>query len=116
MFADPLPNVTYNAVAQVLPRLPSGAGKGSFRKADGSLVSTISHQPSNNIVRSMFRLDRFVDVNADNILEKSAIYVVYERPLSGFSETDMINLATATFGALTANSNEGLKKLNNQEA
>lgn len=116
MFADPIGNVTYNAVAQTLPRVSTNGLKSVYRKSDGSMVITISHSASKNRVRSMFRIDRNVDVNADNVLETYGAYIVIDRPVSGFSETDVVNLVTCLTGALTASSNAAIIKLNGQES
>lgn len=116
MFGDPLANITYNGVTETLPRVSTSGSKSVYRKADGSLVVTISHNSlPNGRIRSLYRLDRFIDVNADNILEQDTTYVVRERPISGFSETDAVNIGTCVFTSLTANSNAGLKKLNGTE-
>lgn len=116
MFADPIANITYNGVAQTLPRISTTGTKSIYRSADGSLVLTISHTNLGNArVRSLYRLDRFVDINADNILEQETVYTVRERPISGFTETDAINLSTCVFNSLTASTNAGIKKLNGQE-
>lgn len=115
-YADPNVDITYATVNQSLPRIYSASpNKGAYRKTTGEFVLTISHLNSGNRVRSMYRLDRFVDVNADNILESYGAYLVLDRPLTGFSETDVVNLVTALCGGLTASSGASIKKLNNQE-
>lgn len=117
MFADPIANITYNGVAQTLPRVSTTGTKSIYRAADGSLVLTISHTTlGNGLVRSLYRLDRFVDVNADLSLERDTHYYVRERPATGFTETDAVNAATCLFGSLTASTNAGIKKLNGQES
>lgn len=116
MFADPIANVTYDSVAQTLPRITQSGAKSKYQKADGSLAITISHQlTGNQKVRSMCRLDRNIDVNSDLVLEAESAYVVIERPITGFSETDTVNLVTCLFGMLTASTNAGIKKLHAQE-
>lgn len=116
MFADPLANVTYDSVAQTLPRVSQSGQKSIYQKADGSLTMTISHQlAGSGKIRSVCRLDRFVDVNSDLELEQEAVYVVLERPKTGFSETDTVNLFSCLFGMLTAGTNAGIKKLHAQE-
>lgn len=116
MFTDPFPNFTYNGVGQTLPRISTSGTKSVYRTADGVFVLTVSHQTvANGKVRSMCRVDRNVDLNADLVLETEAAYVVLERP-TGFSETDTVNLLTALFGSLTASTNAGIKKLHAQES
>jgi hypothetical protein len=117
MFADPIPNITYNSVAQTLNRISNVGQKSIYQTVDGSLVLTISHQKSGaGKLRSVMRLDRHVDVNADLVLETESVYIVRERPLSGFTETDAINAITCLCNALTAGTNAGIKKLNAQES
>lgn len=117
MFADPIANITYNGVAQTLPRVSTSGTKSVYRAADGSLILTVSHStlPSGR-VRSLYRLDRFVDTNSDGVLEQNTHYYVHEKPVSGFTETDVVNAATCLFGSLTAGTNAGIKKLNGLES
>lgn len=116
MFADPIANVSYNSSAQTMPRVSTNGSKSVYRKSDGSLVATISHTPARNRVRSMIRFDRNVDVNSDNVLESYSAYLVIDRPISGFSETDVVNLVTCLTGTLTASSNAAISKLFAQES
>lgn len=117
MFADPIANVTYNSVAMTLPRTSTSGSKSTYRKSDGSLVVQVSHSNTGKSrVRSMIRIDRNVDVNADTVLETYGAYIVLDRPVSGFSETDVINLITCLTGMLTASSNAAISKLYAQES
>jgi hypothetical protein len=117
MFADPIADITYATVAQTLPRVSTSGSKSVYRKNDGSLVITISHSNTGkNRIRSMARLDRNVDVNADSILENVGVYLVIDRPTSGFSETDVVNQVTCLTGFLTASTNAAIKKLNATES
>jgi len=116
MFADPIANVTYATVAQTLPRISTTGNKSLYRKADGSLAITTSHQSSKNRIRSMLRIDRNVDVNADNVLETYGAYIVLDRPVSGFSQTDVENLITCLTDLLQASSKAAIGKLYAQES
>lgn len=117
MFADPIASVTYATVAQTLPRISTNGSKSVYRKSDGSLVITLSHQTARNRVRSMARLDRNIDTDANSVLDSNcAVYLVIDRPVTGFSETDVVNQSECLFGALTASTNAGLKKLYAQES
>jgi hypothetical protein len=120
-FADPLPSVSLNAVVQTLPRISTNGQKSVYRQdaidaTHPNLVSTISHTPSSTKVRSMFRLDQYVDVNADGKLELLGCWVALDRPLTGFTATQQKDLILALIGALTANSNAGIIKLVAQES
>jgi hypothetical protein len=114
-FADPVADVTYATVAQTLPRISTSGSLSKYRKSDGSLVMTISHQTNRNRIRSMVRLDRNADTNADGILESYGAYLVLDRPTSGFAEADVVNLVTALTGFLTASTNAAIKKINSLE-
>lgn len=117
MFADPLASVTYATVAQTLPRVSTSGSKSVYRKSDGSLIMTLSHQSSKNRVRSMARLDRNIDTDANSILDTGCgVYLVIDRPVTGFSETDVVDQVTCLVGTLTASTNAGLKKLYAQES
>ncbi len=115
MFADPIANVTYATVAQTLPRTSTVGNKSTYRKSDGSLVATISHQTNKLRVRSMFRLDRNIDTNADGVLETYGAYLVLDRPVSGFSLTDCENLITCLTDLLQASTKAAIGKLYAQE-
>lgn len=110
-FADPIANVTLATVAQTLPRISSIGQRSSYRKADGSLLYTLSHQSNKTRVRSMMRADEFIDVNADLILEQLGVYFVIDRPLTGFTQTQVVDLSACLIGTLTASSNAALIKL-----
>lgn len=116
MFADPIANITYNGAGVTMPRISTSGNKSVYRSSDGQFVLTISHQlTGNNKVRSMYRLDRSIDVNTDGVLETESWYAVRERPTAFFSETDTVNLAACLFGSLTAATNAGIKKIHGQE-
>jgi len=110
-FADPPPNVTLATVAQTLPRVSSSGNKSVYRKIDGSLVGTISHQQKGGNVRSLLRLDQFLDTNADLKLENLAVYLVIDRPVTGFTQAQVRDLTTCLTGWLTASSNAAIDKL-----
>lgn len=116
MYGDPLLNITYNGVAQTLPRISTSGGRSVYRTSDGSLVVTISHQTTRDgLIRSLYRMDRFIDVNSDGVLERESTHLVLERPATGFSETDSVNIVTCLATSLTASTNSGIKKLHGME-
>lgn len=115
-FADPLANVTLATVAQTVPRISTSGFKSLYRVSDGSLTATISHQPNGQRVRSMLRLDRYVDTNSDLILENLGAYIVIDRPISGFTETNVKDLVTCLTDLLQASSKAAITKLFNQES
>lgn len=105
MFADPQ-SITVNAVAQSMPRVTTDGQKSIYRKADGTFTLTISHIPagkgSDQRVRSMVRVDQIAVVpdplTAVNDYETLSIYFVIDRPLVGFTSTQVDQLMAALEG------------------
>lgn len=95
MFADPQ-SVTVNAVAQSMPRIEVNGTKAIYQKSDQSFTLTISHQASNQRIRSMARIDQRAIVpdplTAVNDYETLSFYVVVDRPEVGFSSTQVDQL------------------------
>lgn len=110
-FADPLANITLATVAQTLPRVTTSGQRSTYRKTDGSLVGTISHQTNKTRVRSMARIDQFLDVNSDLVLENLGVYLVIDRPITGFSQTQIKDLITCVTDWMTASSKAAMDKL-----
>lgn len=97
MFADPQV-VTVNAVAQSMPRVKVDGTSAIYQKADETFKLTISHQKSNERVRSMARIDQKAVVTdpLTSALDYDTLsfYVVIDRPLYGFSDTVTQQLIT----------------------
>lgn len=95
MFTDPI-TVTVNAVAQVMPRVSNSGQKSVYQKADTTFSTTISHTPNKDRVRSMFRVDQRAIVpdplTAVNDWETLGIYLVIDRPIIGFTSTQVNDL------------------------
>lgn len=95
MFADPQ-SITVNAVAQSMPRISSTGTKSTYRKSDGTYQLTISHSESNNRVRSMARVDNKAIVtnplDSTNDFDTLSFYVVVDRPVFGFTQTQVDQL------------------------
>jgi len=96
MFADPQ-TVTVNSVAQSLARVLTEGKKAVYRKVDGTFQLTISHQQvGNDRIRSMARIDQMAIVpdplTAVNDWETLSFYFVIDRPLAGFSQTQVDQL------------------------
>lgn len=94
-FSDPQ-SVTVNAVAQSMPRVSTAGTKTTYRKADGTYSLTISHTESKDRVRSMARIDQKTVVpdplTSVNDYETLSFYVVLDRPIYGFSQTQVDQL------------------------
>lgn len=94
-FADPQV-VTVNAVAQSMPRTSTKDLSSTYQKADGSFKLTISHTLSGDRQRSMARIDQRAVVadplTAVNDYETLSFYFVIDRPIYGFSQTQVDQL------------------------
>jgi hypothetical protein len=97
MFADPQ-TVTVNAVAQVMPRTSTGGTKSTYQKNDLSYTLNVSHTTAKDRIRSMARIDQRAIVpdplTAVNDYETLSVYLVIDRPLAGFSSTQLDQLIT----------------------
>jgi hypothetical protein len=117
MFSDPQ-SITVNAVAQSMPRIETNGKKSVYQKNDGTFTLTISHQPaSGDRVRSMWRIDQKAIVpdplTAVNDYETLSIYFVIDRPLVGFTTTQVEQLWAGIEGAID---NTVIDKLYGQES
>jgi hypothetical protein len=116
MFADPQ-SVTVNSVAQSMPRVENDGRKSIYQKSDGTYTLTISHTPSKDRVRSMARVDQRAIVpdplTSVNDFETLSFYVVLDRPLAGFSMTQVEQLIA---GVKTWLDNTAIDRLFGQES
>lgn len=93
MLADPQ-SVTINAVAQSLPRTPSGDNNaGVFTKEDGTLALKISHSYAKR-TRRQVRLD-FNKITADPLVPSQnqkisgSVYLVIDQPVTGYTNAEL---------------------------
>jgi len=105
MFTDPQ-SLTINGVSNSLPRILVEGSKSTYQKSDGLLTLVNSHiNASGNRVRTMVRVDQKAVVpdplTAVNDLENLAVYLVIDRPLVGFSATQVDQLVQALKAWLT---------------
>lgn len=97
MFTDPQV-VTVNAVAHSMPRVEVKGTSAIYQKADETYKLTLSHTKQKDRIRSMVRID-FRAVVADpitavNDYETLSFYFVIDRPVVGFSQTQVEQLIT----------------------
>jgi hypothetical protein len=97
MFADPQ-TLTINSVPYTLARVSTNGLKSIYQTADGNHVLTLSHSVTKDRIRSMARLDTR-QVVADPLTSASewanlAEYHVWDRPLVGFSSTEVTQQTT----------------------
>lgn len=115
MFSDPQ-SVTVNAVAQSLAAISREGKKSVYQKADGSYTMTISHDVTAKKERHFIRLDHRKIVAdpltpANNVDVQAGIYVVFDHPVTGFSDTELNQDAVGLLTYLTASSGANINKL-----
>lgn len=97
MFTDPQ-SVTVNAVPQSMPRIVTGERKSTYQKNDMSFTLNLSHTLNKDRIRSMARIDQKAIVpdplTSVNDYETLSVYLVIDRPLAGFSSTQVDQLIT----------------------
>lgn len=108
-FSDPQ-TVTINAVAQTLPRVSSGVNAGSFKKDDGTVTLTVSHQYGKRTRRTI-RIDHQKItpdplMSATNQRVSMSTYIVVDLPSAGLGYTvaEAKQIVDALTGYLTASS------------
>lgn len=92
MLADPQ-SITINSVAKSLARVSTNGTSSIYQTADGLFKLTVSHQQTKDKVRSMVRLDQ-KKIATDPLSSEQdwatvTEYRVYERPIVGFSDTEI---------------------------
>jgi hypothetical protein len=105
MFTDPQ-TLTVNSVAKTMPRIEQNGTSSTYQMADQTFTFKISHQAvSGNRVRSMVRTDQRAIVpdplTSVNDYENLAVYLVIDRPLAGFTATQVDQLVQAMKAWLT---------------
>lgn len=106
--ADPQ-SVTHNAVAKSMPRVEVAPKKAIYQNADETFKLTVSHQiqggRDSQVKSALVRLDQRKIVTdpltSTNDYGTMSIRVIIERPLYGFSMTEMEQLVAALTGWLT---------------
>jgi hypothetical protein len=97
MFTDPQ-TITVNAVAKPMPRVATGDRKATYQMNDESFTLNISHSKTSDRIRSMSRVDQRTlvpdPITAVNDWETLSVYIVVDRPLAGFTSTQVEQLIT----------------------
>lgn len=97
MLTDPQ-SITVNSVAQSMPRISTSGLKSTYQKNDLTYTLNISHAESAGRIRSVARVDQRAVVadplTAVNDYETLSFYCVVDRPLAGFSSTQVEQLIT----------------------
>lgn len=107
MLADPQ-SVTINAVAQSLPAVARGVNSSSYKKDDGTVTLSISHQYGKRTRRTA-RLD-FSKIVADPLVPTQnqkvsmSAYLVIDHPLTGLTNAEIKQVTDGLTAYLTASS------------
>jgi len=113
-FADPLV-ITVNAVAQSMARIESAGKSAKYRKLDGLWEAFVSHQLGKGRIRSVIRLTQNAvvadPITAVNDLDFQAVSVLIDRPLAGFSLTQLEQQTNGLTSFLSASSNAAIGRL-----
>lgn len=112
-FPDPQ-SVTIDGTAISLPRVGSGDGTGVFRTTDGGTQFRISHNRGKRN-RSVIRLDSN-KLSADPLLPSTnvpvsmSVQLVLDRPIQGYTNTELEDILLAVAGWLSASSGANTTK------
>jgi len=94
-FTDPQV-ITVATVAQSMPRILSSGLSSTYQKNDKNYTFKISHQESGVRVRSLVRVDfRAVvadELSGDNHYQNLSVQLVIDRPITGFTATQVYDL------------------------
>jgi hypothetical protein len=104
MFSDPQ-TVTIATVAHALPRIKSEGLSGTYQANDQSVTLKIAHTPSGVRIRSMVRTDQRAlktdPVTGVTDWQTLSVYTVIERPITGFSLTEVTDLVAGHASYIT---------------
>lgn len=117
-FSDPQ-SVTIAAATTSLPRTVVQPTSSTYTSADGTIVLTVS-QSAGRTLRSLARVD-ISKISTDPLTDvklkaTASAYIVIQRPLVGFTPTELKDLAVGLTAFLTASSNAKLIQLVGGEA
>lgn len=122
-FTDPL-SVTFAAPLPVgavsLPKISSGGFASEYASADKLVKVTASHQFGKR-QRDLLRID-YSKISADvflpdtNVSQSMAFYLVFDRPLVGFSNAEAKAVYNGFKGAFTASTDALIDKLLGSES
>lgn len=94
-FADPQ-SITVAGTPHSMPRITVSGLSATYQQNDKNYTLKLSHQESGNRVRSVARVDQRAvvadELTGDSHYQNLSVYVVIERPLTGFSSTQVNDL------------------------
>jgi len=112
--ADPQ-SIKISGTTTSLPRTSTSGGKSEYTSSDGTIKVSLSTQ-SGSRKRQTWRVD-VSKITADpfipaqNTEVSMSFYIVFDRPVAGFSNAEALAIATGAIETLTATSNLVLTKL-----
>lgn len=105
--ADPQ-SVTFAGIPASLPRVGSGDGVGTFRSEDGSAQVRITHtRAKRNRTRIRLDLNKIVSdplLPSTNVPVSMSVSLVVDRPIQGYTQTELKDIVVAFAGYLTTSS------------
>jgi hypothetical protein len=123
-FTDPI-SLTVATVARSLAKIFSPNSQGRYQKSDGTELLTIGHTPFTQAktgearIRHMGRLDVSATVlnpvSNSNEVKRLGVYFVIDRPVTGFTNAQVVDYAVGLFDWGKASSNAALNKIVSQE-
>jgi hypothetical protein len=104
MFSDPQ-SITVAGSAKSLPKILDNGLKSTYQAADMAFKLRIEHTESGQRVQSMVRLDERAIVpdplTSVNSWQTAGAWIVFNRPVSGFTVTQIQDLVTALCSYMT---------------
>lgn len=114
-FADPT-TITIDAVAIPMGRVYTGTSTGKFVSSDAK--SRIEIQPTNTKTRNRKTLRLYQEkitadplISTTNVRVGDMISIIIDRPLEGYSDSEVEKQVVGLINYLTASTNANLKKL-----
>lgn len=112
-------SITIAGVASTLNRVLTDGPKSVYQKNDENLTETFSHEKSKDRIRSLMKCAQRIvaaDVlTAENKFQTASISIIIDRPLVGFTATQIKDLWTGFTAQLSASSNLLIDKVYGQE-
>lgn len=118
--SDPTP-VTISGSEKKLARVSTGILSSEYRSEDGNYRLKVSHTEKGERVRSLIRFDQF-KIASDPVIPSqnrevtSTIYLVVDRPRSGWTNEEMVKAYEGFSTLLSGTSFSVFKKLLNVES
>lgn len=113
-FPDPQ-SITIATVTTSLPKTVTNPTSSVFGAPSGALSLDVSQQWTPKLNRSLIRV-KSSKISTDPIKDtksraEMSAYLVVQRPPVGFTDTEVLDMALGLIAALTATTNDKLKKL-----